>query len=71
MLIVSNKTEEDRAADRAALLLPGGIITFFLGFFMLKDMGMIMLPMDLLKDSALQRELLHHQLPMIHKTSLL
>ena len=40
MLIVSNKTEEDRAADRAALLLPGGIITFFLGFFMLKDMGM-------------------------------
>ena len=39
MIINSNKTEEDRAADRAALLIPGGIITFFLGFFMLKELG--------------------------------
>lgn len=39
MIINSNKTEEDRAADKAALLIPGGIITFFLGFFMLKELG--------------------------------
>ncbi|MCR4608561.1 MAG: transglutaminase-like domain-containing protein [Eubacterium sp.] len=38
-MINSNKTEESRASEQIVFLLPGGIITFFLGFFMLKSLG--------------------------------
>ena len=39
MMINSNKTEESAASEKIVSLLPGGIITFFLGFFMLKSLG--------------------------------
>ena len=39
MMINSNKTEESRASEQIVSLLPGGIITFFLGFFMFKNLG--------------------------------
>ena len=39
MMINSNKTEEDRVSKKITFLLPGGILTFFLGFFMLKNLG--------------------------------
>ena len=38
-MINSNKTEESAASEKIVSLLPGGIITFFLGFFMLKSLG--------------------------------
>ena len=38
-MINSNKTEESKASEQIVSLLPGGIITFFLGFFMLKNLG--------------------------------
>ena len=39
MMINSNKTEESAASEKIVSLLPGGIITFFLEFFMLKSLG--------------------------------
>ena len=39
MEMISNKTEEDLVSDKMLMRLPGMAITFFAGFFVLREFG--------------------------------
>ena len=39
MEMISNKTEEDLVSDKMLMRLPGMAITFFAGFFVLRELG--------------------------------